>query len=226
MRADVIFRATSILTVFPLLLVPPCVQGQESPPSGSPEIGVVRGVLLTYDGKPAAQYTVDVVGASPSSTSRKRVLTNEEGIFTAQGIKYGQYVIAPYLEGIDSRYPGGSSSFYDPNPVRIQLTDTEPSKQLTIHLGPPNRILSGTVTSSSDESPVTATIQIEFPNDANRFIRFASRRDGVYRVLIPAQTQLVMKVTAPGYIANSQLLGPITENSDPEIDIKLRPNAP
>ncbi|HEX3437198.1 MAG TPA: hypothetical protein VHT24_10570 [Pseudacidobacterium sp.] len=201
-------------------------QGQEGAQSNSSATGVVTGVVLTYEGKPASHYVVEIEGASPTSTNRKRALTSDEGAFTAEGLKYGDYAIASYLEGIDSRYSGGLSSFYDPNPVRIQLTESGPTKEITIHLGPPNRILSGTVTSSADGSPFDATIQIEYPNEPRRFIRFGPRPDGVYRVLIPAQTKLVMKTTAPGYIADSRLLGPIAEDSDPEVDIKLNPAAP
>jgi hypothetical protein len=57
-------------------------------------------------------------------------------------------------------------------------------------------------------------------------IRFGPRQDGTYRVLIPAKTQLLMKTTAPGYIDDSRLLGPVAEDSDPQIDIKLRPAVP
>jgi hypothetical protein len=43
-------------------------------------------------------------------------------------------------------------------------------------------------------------------------------------VLIPAQTKLVVKITAPGYVAYSQLLAPVAEDNDPQVDIKLKPN--
>jgi hypothetical protein len=216
-------RSATILAALSLLLLI-CARGQESTPPSSPAMGVVSGVLITHEGKPAAQYMVDVVGASPTSTYRKRVQTNKDGIFTVEDLKYGDYVIAPYLDEVNSRYPGGTSSFYNPSPVRIRLTEAESNKQITLHLGPPNRILSGTVTSSSDGSPVTATITIEFQGDPDRFIRFSSGRDGVYRVLIPAQTKLVVKITAPGYVAYSQLLAPVAEDNDPQVDIKLKPN--
>ena len=190
-------------------------------PLNSSAAGVVSGTLHTYDGKPASGYTVDLVGTSQTSAARARTQTDKDGLFSVENLRLGEYVIAPYLEGLISRYPGGTSSFYDFNPVRIRLTASESSKQITIRLSPPNRILSGTVSSNVNGSPISATIQIEYPSDPDRFIRFASADSGEFKVLIPAKTQLIVRTTAPGYVANSQLLGPIPEDVDPRLDIKL-----
>jgi hypothetical protein len=204
-------------TILLLLLLLAYAQGQ------GPSQGIVKGVLITYDGRLASEYAVDIIGTSTSSTRRMTVQTDQDGAFTFGGLKVGKYVIAPFIEGAYGRYLRGTSSFYNRDPVRIQLTDSEPSKQITIHLGPPNRILSGKVLSSLDGSPVTAVIQIEYPGDPDRFIRFSSTMSGAFRVLIPAKTQLAMKTTAPGYATESQLLGPIAEDIDPQVDVKLKP---
>jgi hypothetical protein len=213
-----------ILALLPFLLTDG--RCQESATLGTAASGSVNGTLIAYDGKPAPGYVVDLIGSSSTSTAGMRVGTDKDGIFAFDHLKMGEYVIVPYLEDEYSRYPAGASSFYDPNPVRLQLTNAEPSKQLTIHLGPPNRILSGVVASRSDGSPVTATIQIEYPNDPDRFIRFSSASDGAFRVLIPAKVRLAMKTTAPGYAADSQMLGPVADDIDPQLSIKLGPTRP
>jgi hypothetical protein len=209
-----------------LLLTLVNVEGQESVVTGSSSVGVVKGKLFNYEGKPAAHYNIDIIGTSSSSTPRDRVQTDDKGSFTFNNLRMGAYVIAPYLEDIDSRYPAGTSSFYNPSPTRVQLADSESSQQVTIHLGPPNRIFSGVVISRADGSPVAAVIQIEFRDDPDRFIRFSSGNDGAFRVLIPAGTQLVVKTSAPGYDAASQLLGPVAEGVDPQLSIKLNPIRP
>jgi hypothetical protein len=208
-----------------LMLITVCILGQAQQQSSSPQssTGSVNGSLLTYDAKPAAGYVVDIIGTSISSTQRRRALTTEEGAFAFEEINVGEYVIAPYFEGESSRYPGGTSSFYDPDPVRIQITLSEPTKRLTIHLGPPNRILNGAVSSSLDGSPITSTIQIEYPDNPDRFIRFSCSRDGQFRVLIPPKTQLTMKATAPGYLPVTQVLEPIPDDSDQRVEIRLKP---
>jgi hypothetical protein len=196
---------------------------QMASPAPSTRLGTISGVLLNYNGQPASGYTVYVVGTSPTSTAQSRTQTDEKGAFTVEGLKLGGYVLDPYQEGANSRYMGGASMFYDPTPVRVNLSESELYKQLTLHLGSPNRIFSGTVTSSYDGSPVIATLQIEYPGDLDRFIRFGCTREGTFKVLIPPKTKLMLKVTAPGYMELSQVLEPVAEDVDPQLSLKLKP---
>ena len=218
------FSLSRIVALSLLLLIK--ANGQEVSGRPSHAVGAVSGSVLTSDGRAASQYLVDIIGTSPTSTGRDRVETDDQGDFIFRNLKIGTYAIVPYLEGKYSRYPAGASSFYDPEPVRVELTDSEANKRVEIHLGPPNRILSGVVRSSADGSPVAAEVQIEFRTNSDRFIRFSAADDGTFRVLIPAKARLLLKATAPGFLAESQILGPVAEDIDPELSIKLKPSRP
>jgi hypothetical protein len=105
-RRAMIWRSmTSIVAV--LLFSPVFSHAQGSASSVPPPVGVVSGVLLTYEQKLASGYIVDIVGTSRSSTGRARVQTDDEGKFRFEHLGLGTYALAPYLESDNSRYPGG-----------------------------------------------------------------------------------------------------------------------
>ena len=207
--------------LFLALLLWICVDHLQMHAQNPLEQGLVHGHLKTDDGEPAAGFTVDIIGTSATSTWRKRVLTNEEGAFEFDQLNFGEYVIAPYLEGGQSRYPAGTLSFYNPKPVRIRLSRADQDDPITIRLNAPNRILSGTVVSSSSGSPVLAAIQLEYQNDSDRSIRFSTSHEGLFRVLVPASAILIMRTSAPGYASNVQAVGPVGENTDPQLAVSL-----
>ena len=187
----------------------------------SVNIGHISGTLVTADSRPASSFNVDIIGVSPTSTYRVRTETKDDGSFDVAGLSLGDYVLAPYQEADASRYPAGTSSFYNPTPARLSLTANIPSQNVTIRLPAPNLIFSGTVVGPATEV-IVATIQIEFADEPNRFIRFSTDRSGFFRVLIPANTRLKM-ITKSNHLQTSiKIVGPFTSGNDPHLDLSLQ----
>ena len=184
----------------------------------------VSGKVLTYDGDPAVRFIVDLEGRGPGSSFRGRGYTDEQGEFQVNDLKPGEYVVAPYLQDPRSRYPGGSSSFYTPKPLRITVSANTSPQRVTVRLGPPNRFLEGSVKSIVGGVAVVAQIQIQYPGDTDRFVRFSSGLDGRYRILIPPNARLLIAISAPGYVPSSTTIQPVGLDSDRVLNFELMPS--
>jgi hypothetical protein len=185
--------------------------------------GYVEGVLTDAAAKPAAGFQVSIVGTSPTSTYHVEVTTDENGKFAVRNLEFGSYLATPHLDTVESRYPPGTSAFFDKHLARFTLSQESPGASLSMTLDAPCLIISGTVSDGVAGNPVIATIRMWHREDKEKWVRLGSSAQGKYRTWIPANEAIEITVSAEGYEMYRTTLQPIENGVDPVLDVALSP---
>jgi hypothetical protein len=169
-------------------------QGQES--------GSIRGIVVNEEGSPVRGATV-----YPSSTTDHRPMggrlppsarTDETGHFVIQGLQFDEYEVTAYNE--DQDYPdlyGTWLLFYKRPAKRVKLTSQEPTATVEIRLGPKTGVLVGTITDAITGAPLNACAGFKQISAADFNYAYPVKTN--YRLLIPADADLTIKVWLDGY---------------------------
>ncbi|HEX5235128.1 MAG TPA: carboxypeptidase-like regulatory domain-containing protein [Silvibacterium sp.] len=183
--------------------------------------GEVEGDIVTASGAVASGFTVDVTGTSRTSTYKARAVTDDEGRFNVANLAFGSYVVIPYLDSMDSRYPPGTGSFFDKHLFRFTLSPDQPYAIVHMKLDPPFRILKGIVTDSDSGKPVIAQIRLWHADDPDKWVIFGSAFTGEYRCWIPPGQKISGVFSAPQYKPSKVSISGDSDDPNPVLNVKL-----
>jgi hypothetical protein len=162
--------------------------------------GRIEGIVLYEDGEPAKGATVSAFpldrglgGRVPSADS------DELGRFEISRLWLGKFAVTAKKEG--EGYPDTNWGFYSDRRVApITLSLSHPSATETILLGPKAGILVGTVANAVSGAPVDPCVDFHRASDPNNSLSGTGLVNAHYRVLVPSDHDVIMKIWREGYL--------------------------
>ncbi len=167
--------------------------------TGSDGPGEIEGTVIYEDGRPANHATVLAfptdrgMGAKVPSAG-----TDELGHFHIKHLWLGKFAVTASKE--DEGYPDMSSGFYNDGKVRETLTSFLRASTVTVLLGPKAGILVGTVSDAVNGAPLNPCVDFRKASDANNFVSGTGIVNAKYRVLVPSDRDVMMKIWAEGHL--------------------------
>ena len=162
--------------------------------------GLIEGTVIYENGQPAKGATV-----SAQPTDRGMVAkvpsadTDERGHFQIKHLWLGKFAVTAKKE--DEGYADISSGFYrDSKIAPITLSLSHPSATDTIILGPKAGILVGTVADAVTDAPLDPCVDFHRAADPNNFLSGTGLVNAKYRVLVPSDQDVIMKIWHEGYL--------------------------
>lgn len=186
MRARPVLLATS-LSVF-LIVAPAAAQLP----------GSISGTVVGERGSPVtqAQVSVDPLDGRPRGSAVRIVETDEHGRFIMNNLDLMSYKVFAMKES--EGYPNTAFGFYSNHIFpTVTLTASMPAADITLRVGPPAGVMSGSVTDVVTGTPVLAGFLLRRISDPDNWISMSQKAD--YRVLVPPSVRVSLEVSAPGY---------------------------
>jgi Carboxypeptidase regulatory-like domain len=166
--------------------------------SASQPTGSIRGVVIDEKGAPvaAAQVRVDPLDGRPRSSGVLLVETDGSGHFSVDALELEGYKLFAMKES--AGYPDTSGAFYSNNVFpTVTLTASAPTADITLKVGPPAGVMSGSVTNAVTGAPVLTGFLLRRISNPGYWISMSQKAD--YRVLVPPSVEVSVEVSAPGY---------------------------
>jgi len=162
--------------------------------------GLIEGTVIYEDGRPAQGTTVFVWPTDRGMAAKVRSAdTDELGHFQIKHLWLGKFAVTAKKE--DEGYPDTSTSFYrDSKIAPITLSLSHPSATDTILLGPKAGILVGTVADAGTGAPLDPCVDFHRASDPNNFLSGTGLVNAKYRVLVPSNRDVIMKIWHEGYL--------------------------
>lgn len=162
--------------------------------------GRVGGTVIYENGRPTKGATVSaspldggLIGKVPSAD------TDDLGHFQINRLWLGRYSVTARKE--NEGYPDTDSGFYNENKVApITLSFSHLSANVTIVLGPKAGILRGTVADAVTGAPLDPCVDFHIASDPNNFLSGTGLVKAQYRVLVPHDRDVIMKIWREGYL--------------------------
>jgi len=218
--------------------------GKPAPASAEEDKGVIQGTVIYEDGNPvngATVYASAMFGLGAGITPNAK--TDETGHFVIAHLLLGKYAVTG--EKQDEDYPRMVDRFYNSDKFEtVTLTSQHFTASVTVRLGPKAGVLVGTVADALTNAPINPCAEFRRAKEPNNrvvgigLLRAQGRVvNAKYRVLIPSNTDVLVKVWYqghqpwyyPGTIdkTQSQPLN-LKPGEEKELDIRLEPdpNAP
>jgi len=162
--------------------------------------GLIEGTVIYGDGRPAKGATVSAwptdrgMGAKVPSA-----ITDELGHFQINHLWLGKFAVSAKKE--DEGYPDTHSSFYNDSKIApITLSLSHPSATDTILLGPKAGILVGTIADAVTGALLDPCVDFHRAADPNNFLSGTGLVNAEYRVLLPSDRDVIMKIWHEGYL--------------------------
>ena len=160
--------------------------------------GTIQGRVLDEKGLPlsGAKVHAEPLNGPAREGFVRYVETNEHGQYVIDRLAWGQYKVFALKE--DSDYPNPYWSFYAQVPLlTATITRTLPVADVQVRLGPRAGILAGSVKNAITGAPVNASIKLLRVASPDKWISTSVAPN--YRVLLPAGTEVLLEVSAPGF---------------------------
>jgi hypothetical protein len=160
----------------------------------------IEGTVIYEDGRPANHATVlafptdrGMAGKVPSA------YTDELGHFHIKHLWLGKFAVTASKE--DEGYPDTSNGFYSDGKVdRTTLTSFLQAATVTVLLGPKAGILVGTISDAVNGAPLNPCVDFRRASDPNNFFSGTGLVNAKYRVLVPSDRDVMMKIWYEGHL--------------------------
>ena len=162
------------------------------------DAGSIRGTVVDENNVAVAGALVnaDPLDGRPRGSLIRYVETDASGHFLIDRLGWGRYRIFAKKEA--SAYPETRFSFYDSGGIpEATITQTSPTADAQIRLGPKAGILTGSVTNAETAAPVNAAFKLIRTTSTDHW--FSTSQGTNYRVLLPSATDVLVEVSSPGY---------------------------
>jgi len=163
--------------------------------------GVIDGTVVYEDGRPAKGATVYAVPLGrPMLAIIPHNDTDDAGHFAIRVSRswFGKFVVAAKKE--DEDYPDMSNQFYSDGKFEtVRLTSRHPTANLKIRLGPKAGVLVGTVTDADTGAGLDPCVYFARASEPNSYLLATGLVKAKYRVLVPSNTDVLMKIWHEGY---------------------------
>jgi hypothetical protein len=199
------------------------------------ETGFINGTVRYEDGRPTKGATVYAVPLGrPMAAIIPNADTDESGNYRIDipSSWFGEFAVAAKKE--DEGYPDMSMQFYSGGKFEtVTLTPSNRASTLSIRLGPKAGVLLGTVADAVTGAPLVPCYEFTRASEPDNSRGGMGLIKSNYRVLIPADTNILMKIWLDGY--KPWYYPGITEKSTSQavrlgsgeqkiVDIALRPD--
>ena len=196
-------------------------------------IGSIEGTVTHEDGTPVRGATAY---ATPGDRGIAGILphaeTDENGHFVIRRLWLGKFMVSAKKE--DEGYPELTYAFQVGMTTEVNLTESNPTAGVSLRLGPKAGIITGTVTDAATGSLVYPCAELRWKDKPNIFVEGTGLVSHKYRVLVPSDKDVMLKVWVDGYqswfypgVADQQSAKTIRLKPGEELrlDIKLQPDA-
>jgi Carboxypeptidase regulatory-like domain len=161
--------------------------------------GVLEGTVRYENGNPANGATVY---ASPMDRPMVAIIphaaTDETGHFAIPHLQLGKYAVA--AEKLDEDYPEMSEQFYSDGKLEtVFLSARHAAADVELRLGPKAGVLMGTVADAVAGSPLSPCVELIRASEPNNFLRSSGVSKPNYRLLIPPNAGVLVKMWLGGY---------------------------
>jgi len=197
--------------------------------------GVIQGVVAYENGNPAGGATVYAFPMDRAlGAIIPRAMADENGNFVIRNLWLGKYALGG--EKLSEDYLDMTNPFYgDDKFETVILTSDRPAATVNTRLGSKAGILTGTVSDAVTGAPLNPCVEFRRSKRPEIFLSGTGLINAKYRALVPADTDVLIKVWYGGHkpwyypgttnIAQSRPinLGPSQEI---KLEIRLQPNRP
>jgi Carboxypeptidase regulatory-like domain len=166
------------------------------------EYGTISGTVTGSNGAAVSHATVtaDYVCVVPcvKAMALDQTETDDQGRYQFKRLPYGRYALS--AEKAKDDYPPLYLSLYqvEKNP-EIELSETSRDVSFDIKLTNKAGVLVGTVADADTGKPLDASVEFRSTTDQRRFLSGSGLTNAHFRVLVPSDTPVLMKVSRTGY---------------------------
>lgn len=158
------------------------------------DTGLIEGTVSYENGSPANGATVyaspmdrPIMGIIPHA------ITDERGHFAIPHLWLGKYAVG--AEKLDEDYLDMTNQFYSDGKFEtLNLTSRRSAATVSIRLGPKAGILVGTVSDAVTGAPLNPCVEFRRAKKPGNFLSGTGLVNAKYRVLVPSDTDVLMKV--------------------------------
>jgi hypothetical protein len=196
-------------------------------------IGSIEGTVTYEDGRPVRGATAY---ATPGDRAIAGILphaeTDENGHFVIRRLWLGKFMVSAKKE--DEGYPEPTYAFQVGMTTEVNLTASNPIAGVSLRLGPKAGIITGTVTDVTTGSLVYPCAKLSWKDRPNIFVEGTGLVSDKYRVLVPSDKDVMLKVWVDGYqnwfypgVADQEAAKALRLKPGEELrlDIKLQPDS-
>jgi len=186
------------VAIVPTLCAP--LTGAGVPATTDADTGLIDGTVSYENGSPVDGATVyaSPMGGRPIIGKIPHATTDETGHFAIPHLWLGKYAVG--AEKLDEDYPDMTSEFYSDGKFEtVTLTARHSTASVSIRLGPKAGILTGTVADAVTGAPLNACVEFRRAKEPWNFLSGTGLVNAKYRVLVPPNTNVLMKVWYGGY---------------------------
>jgi len=176
------------------------LHGQQSIPTRvKNDKGLIEGTVIYEDGRPVKDATVYAQPMDrPMSGIVPHATTDQSGHFVVSHLWLGKYAVG--AEKLDEGYANMTSQFYSDGKFEtVVLTPTQPAASVSIQLGPKAGILVGTAVDAVTSAPLNPCVEFRRAKNPGNFLSGTGLVNAKYRVLVPSNTDVFMKVWYGGH---------------------------
>lgn len=161
--------------------------------------GLIEGTVRYENDDPANGATVY---ASPMDHAIAGIVphakTDENGHFIIPHLFLGKYAVG--AEKLNEEYLDTTKQFYSDGKFdTVTLTSGHPLASVNIRLGPKAGILTGTVSDAVTGAPLDPCVEFRRAKNPGNFLSGTGLVNAQYRVLVPSDTDILMKVWYGGH---------------------------
>jgi hypothetical protein len=161
--------------------------------------GLIEGTVSYENGSPvngaivyASLMSRPIKGIIPHST------TDDTGHFAIHHLSLGKYAVDAEKLGED--YPNMSMQFYSDGKFEtVTLTSRRLAATVSIRLGPKAGVLVGTVSDAVTGAPLNPCAEFRRAKGPDNYLSGTGLVKAKYRVLVPSNTDVLLKVWHEGY---------------------------
>jgi hypothetical protein len=170
--------------------------------SAAQEYGTISGAVTDTNGAAVshAKVTAKYVCVTPCVMARALDQTDadDQGRYEFKRLEYGHYALS--AEKAEDDYPPLYLSLYqaEKNP-EIELSQTSRRVTFDIKLTKKAGVLVGTVADADTGNPLDANVDFHCPEDPRRDLGGSGLTNARFRVLVPTDAPVTMKVSQTGY---------------------------
>jgi hypothetical protein len=192
------------------------------------QYGRISGTVLDRQGSAVshAKVTAHYVCVTPCVMTRvlDQTEANDQGRFEFK-LEYGRYSVS--AEKAEENYPPLYLAFYSPKKQpEFDLSEANANVNLDLVLSIKAGVLVGTVADSETGTPIDANVEFCSSTDSQRAISGSGLTNAQFRVLVPSDTPVSMKVSKPGYedwfYTRNGVIVPIELGPDETLNIEIR----
>ena len=127
------------------------------------DTGTIRGLVVDDKGVPLSDVRVEAAPDGPLSYVLPNTLTDANGAFHFDGLRWGNYTLFTTKES--AGYPNNGFGFYTTKAApRVELIAQAPSANVRMEMGPKGGTLSGVVTDAATGLPVGSRFMLAAPS--------------------------------------------------------------